>query len=47
MTQVKPEYGLYPYQHQVLDELLAVLNPRQGSVVRSLVANVQRDEAFM
>ena len=35
MTQVKPEYELYPYQHQVLDELLAVIKPRQGSVVQT------------
>ena len=30
-TNIQPEYPLYPYQHQVLDELLAILAPTQVS----------------
>ena len=34
MTSVRPSYGLYPYQHQVLDELLDVLVPQRNSWVQ-------------
>lgn len=33
MIQVRPGYGLYPYQHQVLHDLLAILTPDPRSVV--------------
>ena len=32
MVQVEPKYGLYPYQQQVLHDLLAILVPDRGRV---------------
>lgn len=40
---VEPSYGLYPYQRQVLDELLDALQPRRRSIVpvsRRVVAHL-------
>ena len=32
---IKPEYPLYPFQHQVLSELLAILIPNEADVVQT------------